>query len=94
MKLITLSMILFLSLIFTACGGGGGGTTTQETQTDTTTQSVPQSKKVVLQQGELYQLSKGDKIIKDSSDARVEIKHNLSNNTTTIKLLSGEAHIE
>jgi len=70
--------IYTLSLIFlVACGGGGSNSAPDE----------------IMSIGELYTVNSGDRIIKNSDSAILNITHTDGESSSTVQLIEGEATI-
>ena len=69
-------------LIFVACGNSSS----QET-------SLKEKRTVSMEAGKVYNVKKGDKLIKTTDDAIVKITKKTQEETTEVVLLSGEAKI-
>jgi len=77
---------LALMLILTGCGSSDEATTTPSKKEATTTT-------IEMELNKDYEVSKGDKLVKTSSDAQVSIEKSLEGDTTTVTLLEGTATI-
>ncbi len=97
----TLILIALVALSFSACGGGGGADSlasnpsnfSSDSSLPTTNKSANEDGIILMRKNTPYTLSKGDKIVKVSQNARVKIKTNITTKTTTATLISGEAEI-
>ena len=81
-------LLIIFVLFFNSCGQGSSSENLYNYN------SSNQNEKKYLTINKEERIYKGDKIVKDSKNAKVEIKHNLSTEITTVKLLSGAAHVE
>ena len=75
---------LGLLLILTGCGSSDD-TNTTPSQKEVTT--------IDMEINKSYNVFKGDKLIKTSTDAQVSIEKSLEGDTTTVTLLEGSAQI-
>ena len=75
---------LALVFILTGCGSSDETTTTPLVKEPTT---------INMEIDKVYEVSKGDKLVKTSTDAQVSIEKSLEGDTTTVTLLEGTATI-
>ena len=80
-------MMIVTALMFSACGS--------DSQTTETTPNVqePTSSTVFMQTGKVYTVKKGDKLIKTTDEAVVNITKKTQEDTTEVVLVEGEAKI-
>ena len=80
-------MMIVAALIFSACGS--------DSQTTETTSNVeePITTTVYMQTGKVYTVKKGDKLIKTTDEAVVNIRKKTQEDTTEVVLVEGEAKI-
>ncbi len=99
--------VVCVAVLVVGCGGGGGDTgskssgdtnaqATAGAGSNGTSQSggssnQPEDNGIKMQQGKVYDLQKGDKIVKKSSDATVEIVTDTKEKRSTVTLLQGKA---
>jgi len=79
-------ILVIITILFTGCGGegnGGGGSSTGE----------PADKDVTMELNKAYTVYPGNKLIKDSTSAKISITHNDGRSTSTVILLTGNASI-
>jgi len=75
---------LGLLLILTGCGSSDDTNATPSQKEQTT---------INMEINKSYKVSKGDKLVKTSTDAQVSIEKSLDGDTTTVTLLEGSAQI-
>jgi len=83
------AQLLFIvggSLLLNACGGGSTANNSNQTS-DTNRNSVK------MKPGKTYTLTPGNRIIKDSQNALIQIRHTEDHNDSTVVLLEGNATI-
>jgi len=78
-------ILVIITILFTGCGGegNGGGSSTGE----------PADKDVTMELNKAYTVYPGNKLIKDSTSAKISITHNDGRSTSTVILLTGNASI-
>ena len=89
-KIITITAMMFTSLLFTACGGGGGGSTTGTT-TAAVSNTTVSSTITPLSIGVATEIAPGYKVVNSSDDAVLDIL--VSGESRTVVLKSGTASL-
>ena len=91
-KIITLTVVLAASLVFTGCGGGSSSGSTAGTSPAGGQQQAASSKVVPLHIGEVTAIKPGYSIVDSNDEAVLDIL--VTGETRTVTLKSGAASIK
>lgn len=97
-KRITIAITTITLLLFTACGGESSSTP-QSVEEDVknveeTTTNIKEDTTVQMKLNKAYTIQAGQKIIKQSEDAKISLQTDIASGQTIATLMSGKARIE
>ncbi len=83
-KIINMTIITLIMLAFSGCNGGADSSAAS---------SASKSASEFMQKNKIYEVKRGDKIVKISQNPQLKIYSNLDTGKTEVELISGEAEI-